>query len=90
MLTEWNTGRPPQCGYYLGAWKRGSPPVWTVSELWFNPDAVGSGWFATRGYLDTPGALRDRMSTIPVEAWMPMPEYRGSLAPLAKGVASHG
>ena len=71
----WNTGRPPVHGYYLGAWQRGTPPAWTVSELWFNPDSTGSGWWSSRGYLD------DRMSwtsvAVDVAAWMPVPVYPG-------------
>lgn len=69
---EWRTGRPPDHGYYLGAWRRGES--WVVSELWFNPDSVGTGWWAGRGYLD--GPERNPHVTVPVEAWMPMPVYR--------------
>ena len=48
-----------------------------MSELWFNPDAIGSGWFPQRGYLSEkvqgyPG------DTVPVEAWMSMPAYEPS------------
>jgi hypothetical protein len=76
----WRTGRPADSGYYLGAWQRGFPPAWTVSELWFNPSGPGTGWWATRGYL------HDRNgSAVPVEveAWMPVPAYPGD------GTAEH-
>ena len=67
----WNIGRPPTHGYYLGAWKRGGQ--WVVSELWFNPDSIGTGWWTGRGYFDQ----RDTTGTDPlnVAAWMPMPPY---------------
>lgn len=72
MSAEWRTSRPSEHGYYLGAWKRGQLPVWTVSELWFNPDSTGTGWWSSRGYIE---ATRDADGkTIPVEFWMPMPE----------------
>ena len=69
-VSEWSTGKPPGHGYYLGAWKRGDR--YAVSELWFNPDSHGTGWWATRGYLSE---REWHAGTIPVEAWMPMPEY---------------
>jgi hypothetical protein len=68
---KWQTGKPPDHGYYLGAWRRGSR--WHVSELWYNPD---SGWWPTRGYLHgylSPGSYS--IKPIPVTAWMPKPEY---------------
>lgn len=72
--SRWRTGRPPDHGYYLGAWRRGEG--WAVSELWFNPDSIGTGWWSSRGYLGEDGG-RYSTETIPVEAWMPMPEYPG-------------
>lgn len=69
-MPEWQTGRPPGSGYYLGAWRRGDS--WRVSELWFNPASTGSGWWASRGYLHDNTAA---WTTVPVEAWMPIPAY---------------
>ena len=66
----WRTGRPPEHGYYLGAWQCGER--WTVSELWFNPDSIGTGWWPSRGYFHERSA---GMETIAVRAWMPMPVY---------------
>jgi len=73
---EWQTGRPDKSGYYLAAWQLNGR--WRVSELWFNPDAIGTGWFPSRGYL--PGVEDDIVAappafTISVEAWQPMPRY---------------
>jgi hypothetical protein len=66
---QWQTGRPPDHGYYLAAWRRQGQLV--VSELWFNPDSTGSGWWAGRAYLgDRPWGGGD---PLPVVAWMPMP-----------------
>ena len=74
IAPAWQTSRPSEHGYYLAAWRRGTPPVWTVSELWFNPDSYGSGWWASRGYLDT--RLANPLGKpLPVVAWMPMPVY---------------
>lgn len=74
MSTDaWRTDRPPDHGYYLGAWRRGGR--WTVSELWFNPDSIGTGWWSTRGYLNE---REHTTGTIPVEAWIPMPVYTAS------------
>lgn len=69
-MMDWRTDMPPDHGYYLAAWKRGEQ--WAVSELWFNPDSVGTGWWPSRGYLrqDSTG-----MDAIAVEAWMFMPVY---------------
>lgn len=57
------------------AWKRGDQ--WAVSELWFNPDSIGTGWWPSRGYFhqDSRGT-----ETIAVEAWMPMPAYKPATA----------
>jgi hypothetical protein len=72
MDLEWRTGPPPKHGYYLGAWRHGES--WTVSELWFNPDSHGSGWWAERGYLEP---ARHPAVAVDVEAWMPVPAYTG-------------
>lgn len=69
---EWRTDKPSKHGYYLGAWLRGER--WIVSELWFNPDSVSTGWWASRGYLE-PGLSHHSIS-VDVVAWMPVPEYR--------------
>jgi hypothetical protein len=69
-VNNWRTGRPPTRGYYLAAWRCGDR--WRVSELWFSPDSIGSGWWASRGYL---GERTTVSETLPVEAWMPMPAY---------------
>jgi hypothetical protein len=77
---EWQTGDPPESGYYLAAWPGGVTldPYGrhlVVSELWFNPDAYPK-WWSTRGYVrDT----RDRNPTAgamkaDIVAWMPMPD----------------
>ena len=72
IYIEWKTGNPPKDGYYLAAWKRSGK--WAVSELWFNPDSIGTGWWPTRGYFGQDNScLRD---TINVVAWMPLPEYK--------------
>jgi len=69
---DWMPGVPSIHGYYLAAWRRAGSL--TVSELWFNPDAIHPWWF-TRAYTgDRPG--RDWMNkAVPSEvvAWMPMP-----------------
>jgi hypothetical protein len=72
-MTEWQTGVPPQHGYYLVAWKRGDNRL-TVSELWFNPDAIRKWWF-TRAYGGDP-QRRGMDNTINAEvvAWMPIPD----------------
>lgn len=67
----WRAGRPDTHGYYLAAWRCGDG--WTVSELWFNPDSTGTGWWASRGYLHERAG---HLETLPVEAWMPMPAYK--------------
>jgi hypothetical protein len=66
----WNKGRPEQHGYYLGAWLRRGR--WQVSELWYNPDSLGSGWWETRGYL---GQVFGSSETVDVVAWMQIPDY---------------
>jgi len=68
----WNKGKPEQHGYYLGAWLRDGR-VWTVSELWFNPDSFGSGWWATRSYISR--THETAYETIKVVAWMQIPVY---------------
>lgn len=69
----WNTEPPKTHGYYLGAWPRweGSHS-YIVSELWFNPDSIGTGWFISRGYLGERDTYHD---TVPVVAWTSLPEY---------------
>ena len=68
--THWRTDGPPEHGYYLGAWKRGEE--WVVSELWFNPDSIGTGWWPSRGYFHQDSRGREAVA---VEAWMPVPVY---------------
>lgn len=67
----WRLGDPSQAGYYLATWQHESGRR-MVSELWFNPDAVGH-WYTTRAYLrdQTWGQLS---AVKRVLAWMPMPE----------------
>jgi hypothetical protein len=70
--------KPPDHGYYIAAWRDGES--WRVSELWYNPQSLGSGWWATRGYMarftgETMGHESKRSLT--VIAWMPKPEYPG-------------
>lgn len=67
----WNKGTPEDHGYYLGAWLRHG--IWRVSELWYNPDSFGSGWWASRNYI--PGARDNPHDTIDVVAWMQIPVY---------------
>jgi hypothetical protein len=76
MTGGWQPGRPPVPGYYLGAWKRGGR--WVVSELWFNQDSAGSGWWSSRGYLEGTGRTAVQVE---VKAWMPVPEYGGEPVP---------
>jgi hypothetical protein len=64
---------PPGAGYYLGAWQQNGR--WVVSELWFNPQSLGTGWWPIRGYLHW-AVGRQTGITIHVRAWMPMPEFR--------------
>lgn len=79
MNGEWNTGtRPEKHGYYIAAWD--DEGHWRVSELWFNPDSTGSGWWPTRGYMarfvgDVASNRPKRSLT--VIAWMKWPEYPG-------------
>lgn len=71
-MSEWTMitkKKPDNHGYYLGAWKHQGR--WVVSELWYNPDAIGTGWFSSRGYFHQ----KDDHVTIGVVAWMPMPTY---------------
>lgn len=70
---QWHTGKPLTHGYYLGAWKNHGS--WVVSELWFNPESVGTGWWASRGYLEQ-GSVGHRHG-IPVEAWTHKPVWNG-------------
>jgi hypothetical protein len=70
---SWRSDMPPEHGYYLGAWRRGGR--WFVSELWFNPDSTGTGWWPTRSYLTHDTQSQWLHDTIEVEAWMPVPEY---------------
>ncbi len=71
---RWYRGRPPAPGYYLGAWRRDGK--WFVSELWYNPNSIGTGWWISRGYLDQ--IPRVQTETIPVEAWMLKPLFQES------------
>jgi hypothetical protein len=67
----WRTWFPEDSGYYLAAWKKG--PDWVVSELWYNPGSIGTGWWQSRIYLhqeDHSGR------SVEVVAWMPMPEFK--------------
>lgn len=79
MLGEWNAdSNPEKLGYYIAAWD--DEGHWRVSELWFNPDSTGSGWWPTRGYMarfvgDVANNMPKRSLT--VAAWMPVPEYPG-------------
>jgi hypothetical protein len=68
IVAPWREGRPPEHGYFLAAWRRAGLLV--VSELWFNPDSTGSGWWSSRGYL---GDRLWESESLPVVAWMPMP-----------------
>lgn len=68
IVAPWREGRPSGHGYYLAAWRRGDG--YAVSELWFNPDSTGSGWWSSRGYL---GDRLWESESLPVVAWMPMP-----------------
>lgn len=69
---RWRIGTTPvDQGFYLGAWKRGKK--WIVSELWYNPSSIGTGWWASRGYL---GQMTGLNEPIDVVAWMPLPEYK--------------
>ena len=70
--------KPPEAGYYIAAWQ--DEGNWRVSELWFNPDSPGSGWWPSRGYMarfvgDAPPKEAKRSLT--VGAWMPKPEFPG-------------
>jgi hypothetical protein len=80
----WQTGKPPQHGYYLATIQRPDGHR-LVSELWFNPNAKvpqGGYWWASRGYIDhacRTGAI-DR-SIAGVIAWMPKPAPSTCAAP---------
>ena len=70
--------RPPEAGYYIAAWN--DEDHWRVSELWFNPDSPGSGWWPSRGYMarfvgDSPPKESKRSLT--VAGWMPKPKFPG-------------
>lgn len=66
----WKTGKPVDSGYYLGAWQSGRR--WNVSELWYNPESRGTGWWKSRLYMEQ----RDYTYTpVDVVAWMPIPKY---------------
>lgn len=77
---EWNTkSKPVTHGYYLAAWD--DEGHWRVSELWFNPDSAGSGWWPTRGYMarfvgDVAYNMPKRSLT--VAGWMAIPEFPGA------------
>lgn len=67
----WKRGNPQDKGYYLAAWKDRTD--WVVSELWYNPESVGTGWWSSRLYL---GQEDHRQKSIDVVAWMDMPVFR--------------
>jgi hypothetical protein len=80
-VSTWNTGWPPQSGYYIATWT--TEPSFgrgrnVVSELWFNrPDSQRpeGQWWPNRGYLseiDRRGRSYEPLKG--VIAWMPMPE----------------
>lgn len=72
-MSKWRTDRPEKHGYYIAAWIQYGQE--RVSELWFNPQAIGTGWFAARGYL---GQGSDHSTqTLDVVAWQPIPAYPG-------------
>ncbi len=78
MELDWRLGgNPLESGYYLAAWTAPSGKK-IVSELWFNPSSLGTGWWATRGYIDQNDARPYKtIWNIHVTAWMPMPEHPG-------------
>lgn len=79
---DWRTGRPAKHGYYLAAWQT-LAGMWMVSELWFNPQSTGTGWWASRGYLgDRTAGVQE---TLPVVAWMPMPVFDDVVAGILNG-----
>ncbi len=66
---EWQYKPPRRHGYYLAAYRRGN--MYMVSELWFNPDSLNPGWWASRSYFgEAPRAM-----PVDVIAWMPKPVY---------------
>ena len=70
--------KPPERGYYIAAWR--DEGHWRVSELWYNPQSTGSGWWPTRGYMAR--FVGDVASTAPVRsltvaAWMPIAAFPG-------------
>jgi hypothetical protein len=72
---SWRTGKPPEHGYYLAAWRHTGvhDSRYHVSELWFNPS---TGWFTERAYFGERHDYYDFMYTRKeVVAWMPMPRY---------------
>jgi hypothetical protein len=71
-VTEWRTDRPPGHGYYLAVWQQNNG-VRRVSELWYNPDSHGTGWWPTRGYLRPYLREQSALDPLPVVAWAPMP-----------------
>jgi hypothetical protein len=80
MSNGWIDARtePPGHGYYLAVWM--DEGNHRISELWFNPDSTGSGWWATRGYMSrfTGEAMgHESKRSLTVIAWMTMPEYPG-------------
>lgn len=69
---------PPGHGYYIAAWDDNGST--RVSELWFNPDSKGSGWWPSRGYMARfigDAAAVNPVRSLTVYAWMKMPEYPG-------------
>jgi len=74
---EWITDRKPdQHGYYLAAWN--DEGHWRISELWFEADDIGSGWWPTRGYMARfVGDQKKPARSLTVAGWAPLPEYPG-------------
>jgi hypothetical protein len=58
-----------------------------VSELWFNPDSTGTGWWPDRGYME--GVRDGTTKTIPVEAWAEMPVFTPAMAVEVRGQLHH-
>jgi len=70
----WKTGNPPKSGYYLIAWVNPSLTRHiSVSEAWFNPDAVKPWWWS-RGYTGERSRGMEAAINHEIVAWMPMPD----------------
>lgn len=69
---------PPESGYYIAAWN--DEGHWRVSELWYNPNSHGSGWWPSRNYMARfvgDAAITFPRRSLTVAAWMQMPKYPG-------------